>query len=145
MTAAQPRLIEISGAEALWLLEGATTGRLLYGFAGITAIRPARHILEHGSLVVRAPVPLDVLVPPDETVPMVTYHADEIDPATARGWSVAATGPARPLPPGPERDHYRRVLPGWVHGPHDAIVRIRPHVTTAHRLGRPLTAVTDRG
>jgi hypothetical protein len=145
MTTPLPRLVEISGAEALWLLEGVSTGRLLYVLGGLTAIRPARHLLEHGALIVRAPVPITALTLDDGNPAVLTYHADEIDPATARGWSVVATGPAEPLARGAAYDYYQRVLPGWAHGPHDTLLRIRPHATAAHRLGRPLAPVPDRG
>jgi hypothetical protein len=38
-------LLEISGAEALWLLEGSSLGRLVYPQREPTVVRPARHLL----------------------------------------------------------------------------------------------------
>jgi hypothetical protein len=50
------RMVEVSGAEALWLLQGSTLGRLVYVQREMTVIRPARHTWEYGRLVVRTPV-----------------------------------------------------------------------------------------
>lgn len=129
-----PRLVEVSGAEALWLLEGSTLGRLVFTLRGLPAIRPARHILEHGALVVRAAVPPAALSTPAGRPAVLAYHADDIDPATAHGWSVTALGPAEPVADPHIEAHYRRSLPGWTHGPHDTLLRLRPQTTTGHRL-----------
>lgn len=129
-----PRLVEVSGAEALWLLEGSTLGRLVFTLHGLPAIRPARHSLEHGTLVVRAAIPPAALSTPAGGPAILAYHADDIDPATAHGWSVTALGPAEPVADPHIEAHYRRSLPGWPLGPHDTLLRLRPQTTTGHRL-----------
>ncbi|NUU23963.1 MAG: pyridoxamine 5'-phosphate oxidase family protein [Streptomycetaceae bacterium] len=138
-----PRLVEVSGAEALWLLEGSSVGRLVFTMRGLPAIRPAGHVLEHGTLVVRAAVPLAALATPGGRPAVLAYHADEVDPSSGRGWSVTALGPGEPVTDPHVEAHYRRALPGWAHGPHDTLLRIRPQTTTGYRLGRPLAAVPD--
>jgi hypothetical protein len=139
-----PRLVELTGAEALWLLEGATTGRLVFTLRGLPALRPAAHILEHGTLIVRAPVPATALTVRGGNPAILVYHADEVDPITGRGWAVTATGPAEPVLDHPHIEaHYRRVLSSWTHGPHDTLVRLRPQATTGYRLGRLLAPVPD--
>ncbi|WP_415949026.1 pyridoxamine 5'-phosphate oxidase family protein [Streptomyces sp. KLOTTS4A1] len=117
------RLVEVSGAEALWLLEGCRQGRLVYVRHGVPVVRPAAHVLEYGRLVVRTPVPAAAL----DGAASVTYHADEIRTAAGTGWSLTVTGPPRVIHDGDdEAAHHRRTLSGWAHGPHDTLLRIRP-------------------
>lgn len=52
------------------------------------------------------------------------------------GWTVTVTGPAEVVTDPDEAGHYRRALHGWAHGPHDALVRIRPQTVTGFRLAR---------
>ncbi|OLZ74358.1 hypothetical protein AV521_01375 [Streptomyces sp. IMTB 2501] len=125
-----PRMVEVSGAEALWLLEGADLGRLVFVQREVTVVRPARHVWEYGRLVVRTPVQ-PALVPLT-----ASYHADDIQKATGTGWSVTATGPAEVITDPDEAAHYRRTLPGWTHGPHDTVVRLHPQTVTGFRLAR---------
>ncbi|MFJ5677970.1 pyridoxamine 5'-phosphate oxidase family protein [Streptomyces sp. NPDC093097] len=128
-TPASPlHMTELSGGEALWLLEGSTLGQLAYVQREQAAIRPARHVWEYGRLVVRTPVPAKA-VPPT-----ATYVADEIDPKTGAGWTVNLTGPVDVVCEPHEAAHYRRALAGWVHGPHDTLLRLRPQTITGFRL-----------
>ncbi|MGW3974691.1 pyridoxamine 5'-phosphate oxidase family protein [Streptomyces ardesiacus] len=131
-TPAPRRLVEVSGAEALYLLEGSRTGRLVYVHRGAPTVRPAAHVLEYGRLVIRTPVPVAAL--PDGAT--VTYHADEIRTAIGTGWSVTATGPIELITDPDETAHYRRTLTGWTHGPHDTLVRIHPQSVSGFRLAR---------
>ncbi|EST35681.1 pyridoxamine 5'-phosphate oxidase family protein [Streptomyces roseochromogenus] len=125
-----PRMAEVSGAEALWLLEGAELGRLVFVQRDVAVVRPARHVWEYGRLIVRTPVQPAV-------VPLsASYHADDIQQATGTGWTVTATGPAEVINDPDEAAHYRRTLPGWTHGPHDTVVRIHPQTVTGFRLVR---------
>lgn len=124
------RMVEISGAEALWLLEGSTLGRLVYVQRDLTVVRPARHAWEYGRLVVRTPAPA-------EAVPStVTYHADEIRAVPGTGWTVTVSGPAEMIADPDEAAHHRRSLAGWSHGPHDTLLRIHPKTVTGFRLAR---------
>lgn len=124
------RMVEISGAEALWLLEGSTLGRLVYVQRDLTVVRPARHAWEYGRLVVRTPAPA-------EAVPStVTYHADEIRAVPGTGWTVTVSGPAETIADPDEAAHHRRSLAGWSHGPHDTLLRIHPKTVTGFRLAR---------
>ncbi|MFC3572605.1 pyridoxamine 5'-phosphate oxidase family protein [Streptomyces yaanensis] len=124
------RMIEVSGAEALWLLEGVALGRLVFVQREATVVRPARHVWEYGRLIVRTPVQATV-------VPATaTYHVDEVRAATGTGWTVTAAGPAEVINHPDEAAHYRRTLAGWTHGPHDTILRIHPQAVTGFRLAR---------
>jgi hypothetical protein len=124
------RMVEVSGSEAPWLLEGADQGHLVYVRRAIPVVHPAVHILEYGRLIVRTPAQATALA----CRPSLSYHADEITTAGGIGWTVTATGPAEIITDPHEAAHYRRTLPGWAHGPHDTLVRIRPQTVTGFRL-----------
>ncbi|MFE2432604.1 pyridoxamine 5'-phosphate oxidase family protein [Streptomyces sp. NPDC059373] len=126
------RMIEVSGAEALWLLEGVTGGRLVYVQRDVPMVRPAVHVLEYGRLIVRTPVAAMAL---SGTSAVVTYHADHVHSVTGRGWSVTATGPAEVITDRNEAAHYLRTLSGWAHGPHDTLLRVRLRNVDGYRLG----------
>ncbi|MER8046759.1 pyridoxamine 5'-phosphate oxidase family protein [Streptomyces sp. NPDC094032] len=136
---AERTMLEISGAEALWLLEGAGTGRLVYIQRDQAMIRPASHDLEHGRLILRTPVqPLAVL-----SRTRLTYHCEDIRHPAGTGWTVTAHGPADLITDQDEAAHYRRTLPGWSHGPHDTLLRLTPQSITGFRLARPRTRTPD--
>ncbi|WP_329264954.1 pyridoxamine 5'-phosphate oxidase family protein [Streptomyces sp. NBC_01478] len=135
------RMVEVSGAEALWLLEGSTLGRLVYTQREATVVRPGRHTREYGRLVVRAPAQA-------AAIPLTaTYQVDEVRAATATGWTVTVAGPAEVItdPNEAALPHsvkgmggapIRRTLTGWTYGPHDTIVRIHPRTVSGFRLVR---------
>ncbi|MFJ8113305.1 pyridoxamine 5'-phosphate oxidase family protein [Streptomyces sp. NPDC096132] len=124
------RMAEVSGAEALWLVEGSSLGRLVYAQREQTVVRPARHVWEYGRLIVRAPVQAAVV--PE----VVTYQVDEIRVAAGTGWTVTLSGPAEVIDDPNEAAHHRRTLAGWTHGPHDTVLRIHPKTVTGFRLAR---------
>lgn len=126
------RMIEVSGAEALWLLEGSASGRLVYIQRDVPMVRPAAHVVEYGRLIVRAPVAAAAFT---GTSTVVTYHVDHLHSPAGRGWSVTATGPAEVVTDPNEAAHYLRTLSGWAHGPHDTLLRIRPQNVNGYRLG----------
>ncbi|MET9882121.1 pyridoxamine 5'-phosphate oxidase family protein [Streptomyces sp. NPDC006430] len=127
-------MIEVSGTEALWLLEGSSQGRLVYLQREQAVVRPASHVMEYGRLVVRAPVQASAV--PRRA--QLTYHADEIGKPTGTGWTVTVYGPADVIADPDEAAHYRRTLPGWTHGPHDTLLRLHPQSVSGFRLARPV-------
>ncbi|MFB9571352.1 pyridoxamine 5'-phosphate oxidase family protein [Streptomyces yanii] len=122
-------MTEVSGAEALWLLESVDQGRLIYFQREIAVVRPATHVVQYGRLIVRTPAQEAALA---ERVAL-SYQTDEIR-ADGSGWTVTVTGPAEIVHDADETAHHRRTLPGWAHGPHDTLVRIRPQAVTGFRL-----------
>ncbi|MFJ6783206.1 pyridoxamine 5'-phosphate oxidase family protein [Streptomyces yangpuensis] len=132
---AERRMIEVSGTEALWLLEGSAQGRLVFVQRDLAVVRPAVHVMEYGRLVVRAPVQA-AAVP--GRAPL-TYQVDEILGAAGTGWTVSAHGPADVVSDPDEAAHYRRTLPGWAHGPHDTLLRLHVHQVSGFRLARTAT------
>ncbi|AJF63487.1 pyridoxamine 5'-phosphate oxidase family protein [Streptomyces vietnamensis] len=125
------RMVEVSGAEALWLLEGAAHGRLVHIRREQAVVRPAVHVLEYGRLIVRTPVQAEVA----DGRPVLTYQADDIRLPGGTGWAVTVTGPAEPVGDPVEAAHYLRTLPGWAYGPHDTLLRITRQTVTGYRLG----------
>ncbi|WP_078910112.1 pyridoxamine 5'-phosphate oxidase family protein [Streptomyces sp. NRRL S-87] len=126
------RMIEVSGTEALWLLEGSAQGRLIYVQREVAVVRPAVHVMEYGRLVVRAPVQAAAV--PGRA--LLTYHVDEARTPAGTGWTVSAHGPADVVADPDEAAHYRRTLPGWSHGPHDTLLRLHPQQVSGFRLVR---------
>ncbi|MGW3943437.1 pyridoxamine 5'-phosphate oxidase family protein [Streptomyces phaeochromogenes] len=124
------RMVEVSGAEALWLLEGSALGRLVYPQRDQTVLRPGRHAWEFGRLVVRTPAP-SAAVPAS-----ATYHVDELRAATGTGWTVTVAGRVDVITDPDEAAHYQRTLAGWSHGPHDTLLRLHPKTVTGFRLTR---------
>ncbi|MFC5219982.1 pyridoxamine 5'-phosphate oxidase family protein [Streptomyces coerulescens] len=123
-------MAEVSGAEALWLLEGSSLGRLAYPQRGQIVVRPARHVWEYGRLIVR--VPVQAAVVPEA----VTYQVDDIRVVAGTGWTVTLSGPAEVIGDPDEAAHYRRTLSGWTHGPHDTVLRLHPKTVSGFRLAR---------
>lgn len=68
------RTVEVSGAEAPWLLEGTAHGRLVHIRREQAVVRPAVHALEYGRLIVRTPVQTEAAA----GRPRLTHHADGI-------------------------------------------------------------------
>ncbi|WP_326698814.1 pyridoxamine 5'-phosphate oxidase family protein [Streptomyces sp. NBC_01754] len=124
------RMVELPGTEALWLLESAAQGQLVYVRDEVPVLRPAVHVLEYGRLIVRTPAQAAALA----ARASLTYQAHEIKVAGGTGWTVTVTGPAEVITDPDEAGHYRRTLHGWAHGPHDTLVRIRPQTVTGFRL-----------
>lgn len=129
---ADRRMIEVSGTEALWLLEGSSQGRLVYVQREVAVVRPAAHVLEYGRLIVRAPVQAAAI--PGRA--LLTYQVDEIRTPAGTGWTVSAHGPADVIDDPAEAAHYRRTLPGWAYGPHDTLLRLHPQQVSGFRLAR---------
>ncbi|WP_406470091.1 pyridoxamine 5'-phosphate oxidase family protein [Streptomyces sp. NBC_01615] len=125
------RMVEVSGAEALWLLEGSALGRLVYNTQrDQTVVRPGRHTWEYGRLVVRTPAPAAAIPA------TAAYHVDEVRAATSTGWTVTVSGRVDVVTDPDEAAHYRRTLSGWSHGPHDTLLCLHPKTVAGFRLAR---------
>ncbi|WP_069760192.1 hypothetical protein [Streptomyces sp. LUP47B] len=116
-------LTEVSGAEAVRLLDGSTPVRPAHVQRGMAAAPPVRHVGEFVRRIVRTLTP----TPPE---PLSLSAADN-------RWTVTAVGPADVFTDLGEAAHYRCTPPGRVHGPHDPVVRIRPQSATGYRCARP--------
>ncbi|MFH7596457.1 pyridoxamine 5'-phosphate oxidase family protein [Streptomyces racemochromogenes] len=129
------RMIEVSGAEALWLLDGSAQGRLVHVQREVAVVRPAAHVMEYGRLVVRAPVQAATIA----GRALLTYQVDEVRTPAGTGWTVSVHGRAEIIADPDEAAHYRRTLRGWSHGPHDTLLRLHPQSVSGFRLARPVS------
>ncbi|WP_330328364.1 pyridoxamine 5'-phosphate oxidase family protein [Streptomyces sp. NBC_00536] len=132
---ADRHLIEVSGTEALWLLEGSSQGRLVYVQREIAMVRPATHVMEFGRLIVRVPVQSTAVLGRSP----LTYQVDEINSPAGTGWTVTVHGPADVIGDPTEAAHHRRTLAGWTHGPHDTLLRLHPQQVSGFRLARTVS------
>lgn len=133
MSAAPRRVADLAGEEAIYLLEGVRLGRLVFTRRGGVTVRPGSHALQYGRLVVRAPLPVDVV----EDGAELTYHVEQVDLGRGTGWAVTVQGPVELLTDAHEAAHFRRILLGWAHGPHDMLLRIHPQTVGGHRFHAP--------
>lgn len=137
-TAAKPRQsLDLTGEEALRLLGAVPLGRLVFTRHALPTIRPVNHVLHNGDIVIRTQEGTALtsrVREADSRGVVVAYEADRIDPDTRLGWSVVATGYARPVTDPAELAYYRSVLRPWLSGTMDHTFRIRPELVTGVRL-----------
>ncbi|CAL9325910.1 pyridoxamine 5'-phosphate oxidase family protein [Streptomyces sp. SudanB182_2057] len=92
------RRVDLDQDEALRLLGSVSLGRVVFTRQALPAVRPVRHVLDNGDVVVlahdAAALAPQALRSGDEGV-IVAYEADAIDPDTHLGWSVVVTGYAQ--------------------------------------------------
>ncbi|UGQ11888.1 pyridoxamine 5'-phosphate oxidase family protein [Yinghuangia sp. ASG 101] len=137
-----PRLIELPDTRSLELLNDTSHGHIVVTHCGFPVVRPAGHVLEGDSLVIRAALAPDLLTTIADEPSAVAYHVHEIDPGSGSGWEVTVPGFAEPVPPHAAA-RYRDSLPGWTHGGHDTVLRLAPLGYHGFRLGHPLTLVPE--
>ncbi|WP_327318758.1 pyridoxamine 5'-phosphate oxidase family protein [Streptomyces sp. NBC_01235] len=126
------RLAEVSGAEALRLVEGSSMGRLVYAQGEPTVVRPARHVGESGRPLVRTPVQAAV------AIEAATYQVDELGVVTGTGRTVTLSARHRPgdgRPPTGRR-------PGGHRRTHRGLRHPRPARRPAPRPG-PAEVIND--
>ncbi|SRR5579875_413078 len=130
---------ELSAAEALRLLGGVPFGRVIFTSRALPAVRPVRHVVSDGQIVIAAgpelvPGPARAQSRPGSDV-IVAYEADQLDSTGSTGWSVVVIGRARPVSDPAERARYRAMLPR-LGGP-DQIVAISVDVISGFRMPGP--------
>jgi len=127
---------DLSAGEALRLLGGVRFGRVVFTSRAMPAVRPVRHVVADGQIVI-AVGPELVLGPSSPSSPgmsgdtIVAYEADQFDAAGCAGWSVVVVGRARPLTDAAAVGAYRPLLP-QVTVP-DQLVAISADVVTGFR------------
>jgi nitroimidazol reductase NimA-like FMN-containing flavoprotein (pyridoxamine 5'-phosphate oxidase superfamily) len=134
-------MVELSRAEALGLLGGASFGRIVFTRDALPAIRPVNHVLDDGDIVIRTHEAAALSLTSRQTGAdpavagvVVAYEADDIDPNSHLGWSVVVTGYARLITAPELVERYRGLLRSWGAQPTDYAVRIRPDLVTGYRL-----------
>ncbi|HUZ51440.1 MAG TPA: pyridoxamine 5'-phosphate oxidase family protein [Streptosporangiaceae bacterium] len=103
--------------EALELLGQVQFGRVVFTSRAMPAVRPVRHVVTAGQIVIAAGPEL-VLCSSSATTPagsggetIVAYQADQLDATGCSGWSVVVIGRARPITAEAEAGLYRHLLP----------------------------------
>ncbi|MFF2503745.1 pyridoxamine 5'-phosphate oxidase family protein [Streptomyces sp. NPDC058067] len=126
---------EIDRQECLRLLATAHVGRIVHTHHALPAVLPVAFSLDDDfSVVVRTSALSPLANAIDQAV--VAFQTDEVDPATASGWSVLVTGRATVVTD-PE-DHVRLSRtgpPAWRSSRHDVFFRIEPVLVTGSALG----------
>src|SRR5215471_3780666 len=77
-------VVRLDRAECLRLLATVPVGRLIFTVNALPVVRPMNFLLDDEQVVVRT-----------AAGSIVAFEADQLDPATASGWSVTVTGPAQ--------------------------------------------------
>ena len=138
----------LTAQEALELLGQVRFGRIVFTSRAMPAVRPVRHVVTAGQIVIAAGPEL-VLGSSSATTPgwpggetIVAYEADQLDATGCSGWSVVVIGRARPVTTGAEAGLYRHLLP--VMTVPDQLVVISADVVTGFRLAGSSAAGTVR-
>jgi hypothetical protein len=126
-------LAPLERTEAMWLVSGASRGVLTCVPAALPSVWPAVHTVTVGDLIIRAPLGTALDPDLDGGLP-ATYVAEDLGADGTAGWHAFVSGIAVPVSDAHELDHYRRTLPGFVHGPAARILRLRPRLVSGYRL-----------
>jgi hypothetical protein len=128
-------LVRLTAHQALELLASVGYGRVVFTLHALPAIRPVNHLVDHGEIIIRTRLTATVTtaVAAAEDV-VVAYQADQLDSARRLGWSVVATGIARPITDPARVARYKQLLHPWVDRVMDTVLGIRPEIITGFRL-----------
>jgi len=131
--------------EALRLLGDVRFGRVVFTSRALPAVRPVRHVVVDGTIVIAAGPEL-VLGPSSPSTSatgetIVAYEADQLDSTGCTGWGVVVVGRARPVTEPAKIRRYRRLLP-QVSVP-DQLVAISADVVTGFRLDASPAVVAE--
>ena len=135
---AQVHLAPLIRSEALYLLGGTAGGFVVYGRDAATVRLPAFHSIDRGDIVILTVMTAELETLLEAGQPL-TYLAEAVDATTLAGWYATVTGPADIVVDPHQRDHYRRVLPGFEPTQGTRVIRLNPDVVGGHRFQR-LTA-----
>lgn len=141
------RIEELSRAESLGLLAGTPLGRVVFTQHALPAIRPVNHLLDEDRIIIRTDLgtALSSAAGRGEAM-VVSYEADDIDPASHLGWSVIIIGKASVLTDRREITRYEPILRPWVTGPKDEFIAIQAGIVTGFRIAASTpTAVACSG
>ncbi|HVB41708.1 MAG TPA: pyridoxamine 5'-phosphate oxidase family protein [Streptosporangiaceae bacterium] len=136
---------ELTAAQALELLGGVRFGRIVFTSRAMPAVKPVRHVLADGQIVIA--IGPELVLGPSPAANGVTgdtivaYEADQLDASGCSGWSVVVVGRARAVTGKAQESRYRQLLPA-VTVP-DQLIAISPDVVTGLRLvgnGEPVGA-----
>jgi Pyridoxamine 5'-phosphate oxidase len=134
MTGGLRRLEEMDPRESMTLLGTVPLGRIVFTTRALPAVRPARHIVNDGHVIVCTDGEVTIASVKRGTGTVVAYQTDAIDPADNLGWSVTVVGVAHQVTDPAVADAFRRALRHWADDANDQIISISPGVVTGFRL-----------
>ena len=145
MTDAHRRLVDLDSRESMRLLGSVPLGRIVFTARALPAVRPVRHIVAHGHVIVCADRCIAITAAPNaETGTVVAYEADAIDPADNLGWGVTVVGMAHQVTDATAADAFRRALHYWADRANDQVISISPGIVAGFRLLPAVTAAAGR-
>ncbi len=127
------QLHQISRTRALELLGSVSVGRIVFSHHALPAIRPVNHLVECGSIIVRATAGAAITSASRNGV-VVAYEADSIDSDSHVGWSVIVLGTARLLTDDAAAARYRMLLQPWISGKADDVITISTDLVTGYEM-----------
>lgn len=119
----------LSDIASMKLLDSASFGRMVFSHRALPAVRLVSHLVVDDAVIVRARLGD---VPPLALV--LTFEADEIDPVTRLGWCVIVTGMAEWIEDEDDLRRYERLLPQWVAGEREQLLRIQAEFIDGYEL-----------
>jgi Pyridoxamine 5'-phosphate oxidase len=133
--AGEPRRLEELGPwESMRLLGSVPLGRIVFTVRALPAVRPVRHIVDDGHVIVCADSGFAITSAERESGTVVAYQADAIDPVVNLGWSVTVVGVAHQVTDPAAADAFREALHHWAGDADGEIISISPGMVTGFRL-----------
>jgi hypothetical protein len=126
--------LDLIPAECWDLLRGTSLGRVVFTMQAMPAIRPVNHLIDGHTIVIRSHHGSAITGHASGDGAVVCYEADDIDPVRHTGWSVIATGLARPVTDPGAVSRYQQALEPWDARPMNQVIAITPQTITGIRL-----------
>lgn len=130
-------IVDLSDSEALALLSAAPFGRIVFTHRALPMIRTVNHLVDDGEIVIRTRLGARVtaaLADLDSEATVVAFQADELDSGARLGWSVVATGFARPITDPVRVARYEELLHPWVEQDMNLVIGIVPEIVSGIRI-----------
>ena len=134
-------------AEALRLLGDVRFGRVVFTSRALPAVRPVRHVVGDGTIVISAGPEVALSTESVESArgggTIVAYEADQLDSSGCSGWTVVVIGRATPVTDAAEIGRYRRLLPPASEA--DQLITISADVVNGFRTAGAVRPARARG
>ncbi|MER7540639.1 pyridoxamine 5'-phosphate oxidase family protein [Streptomyces sp. NPDC097704] len=122
----------LDSRQAMRLLAGMTTGRVIYTAGALPAVLPVRFLLaEDGSVLLDAHPSADLVRAAEGGV--IAFEAGEIDQSDGNGWSVTLLGRADVITGGD--GHMRTSGPDTAAPAGRTVIRMYPELVSGRRFG----------
>ena len=132
---AHGELTRLDRTESLRLLASVPVGRLIFTVDALPVVRPMNFAVADELIVMRTAASTTVARKIHDTI--VTFEADELDPATSSGWSVTVTGRGTLITDPAAIARYQAVpLVPWAPGVRDQFVTITTELVEGLRVRR---------